>query len=332
MFKNSLFYNKLCQTRDVEAVEQIMNDELKKRNILDYQSFVLKYKKNYTENNIVPYYEIAVLFQVSFLKEFTKFIFNRYILKFQFLDLLNHFEYLQNYIKNVCSDINMLNDNQLLYITKYIYIEELNLEDNPFITNEGLIYCEGLKKLNISNNNNITSLEPFEDSLIELIANYNTKLNNSGLQKCKSIRRFEVNDNPNITSCSPFAETLEELEATRNSGINDESLKKCHNIKILNGFDNNKITTCDPFSNSIIKLYAEGNCGIDDNGVAKCAKLETLVIDENIKITKCDSFADSLIELSAVRRFSIDLSNADICFGISNQELKKCKSLKKLNI
>ena len=134
----------------------------------------------------------------------------------------------------------------------YIVIKNYNLTDNILKQNK----FSKLIKLNVENNKNITTCEPFKDTLIELNASgYNCGINDNGLKKCHKIQILYANNNNKITTCEPFKNTLIKLYAFCYCGINDEGLKNCNKIKILK--TNNNITTYEPFKNTLIILNNE---------------------------------------------------------------------------
>jgi hypothetical protein len=176
-------------------------------------------------------------------------------------------------------------------------LEELHISgnyDDNFISR-----ARKLKKLNVSECPNITTVEPFTELQVLDASDY-SGINDAGLATAKRLVKLNASDNRKITTVAPFASTLEELNASDNCGINDAGLKDANNIIKLCASDNPKITTVAPFARCLRELSARDNCGINDEGLARAYYLESLTANFNPKITTVAPFAKTLRYLSAI--------------------------------
>jgi len=166
------------------------------------------------------------------------------------------------------------------------------------IPNSGLNLCTSITKLNISNNDKISTCAPFAKSLRILNASNISIMNDDGLRLCTSIVELNMWNNNNITTCAPFAKSLRILNIASCS-ISDNGLRECDAIENLNAQRCKYITTCNPFAKTLRVLDARGNdCGISDGGLRLCTSIEKLYARHNPRITTCAPFANTLRTLT----------------------------------
>ena len=195
-------------------------------------------------------------------------------------DILNELSY---YFNNN-SKIKLEKSSKYLEELIYIYI----IDNNSKKLNDNILKQNKFKKLiilNARNNKNITTCEPFKDTLIKLYTSYGCGINNNGLKNCNKIQILDARFNEKITTCEPFKDTLIELNANGRCGINDNGLKNCNKIQILNASNNGNITICEPFKDTLIELNASWQCGINDEGLQNCNNLKKIYVVNNLNIT-----------------------------------------------
>jgi len=198
----------------------------------------------------------------------------------------------------------------------------IDLFGNFSIRDHGLRLCKVVKELNVKNNPNIETCNPFAKTLKVLNASGRfCGLSNDSINMCKKLRKLNVRNNHKITTCNPFAATLICLDASNASGIADDGLVKCINLRKLNASNNDRISTCIPFANTIKRLDASRNCRIDDRGLHLCSKLEYLDVSNNFGICTCKPFGNTLVVLRA---------NGSSC-GMWNEGIRWCNKLKILH-
>lgn len=102
-------------------------------NIGDVENFTDNYKNiEYNQENIKIHIDIVFRLRIDSIKDnFTEHIINEYIFKqMKLLDIIHHNEYFCDVILKICSKINKLTNDSLLYISQYIQIETLNVGEN----------------------------------------------------------------------------------------------------------------------------------------------------------------------------------------------------------
>ena len=178
-------------------------------------------------------------------------------------------------------------------------LKHVSIHASERIDDNGLRDCDKIEILDASYSN-ITTCEPFANTLIELNASGSCcGINDDGLRLCTRIEILNACNNANITTCAPFAKSLKILYAGEQCGLADNGLATCINICELYVIDNAKITTCTPFAKTLVKLYAPWNCGINDAGLKSCCSIKILSAHDNPRITTCVPFAKSLRILHA---------------------------------
>jgi len=187
--------------------------------------------------------------------------------------------------------------------------------------------CRSLKKLEIRNNNQISTCGQFAKSLRELKFSASCySMRDDSLQNCTAIEVLDVSDNKYITTCAPFAATLRKLVARyRDCGMRDAGLHLCTHITDLDVLCNSHITTCEPFATSL-KICNANDSGICDDGLAQCTSIEKLDASCNAKITTCAPFASTLKILYA----STNRVYRRYC-GICNKGLELCHGITRLH-
>ena len=187
------------------------------------------------------------------------------------------------YIKNMAS-------RQINVIHLPDTITYLNV-DKADISNNMLVRCKRLRKLNINENYTISTFKPFEKSLRSVTLSKNTNIHDDDIALCTNIKILRVSHNYRITTCEPFAKSLRVLYADNPNcvvykcGIRDYGIKMCVNLRKLNADGNPHITTCKPFAESLKILSACGKCGINDIGLQPCTNLKQLCTTGNYNIT-----------------------------------------------
>jgi hypothetical protein len=136
--------------------------------------------------------------------------------------------------------------------------------------------------MDVTANPNITTVEPFAETLELLNACGTCGIGDAGLVHARKINVLTANYNPNITIVPV---TVDELYAVGSCGIDDAGLKNAHKIKKLYADDNPKITTIQPFAETLKSLSVSGNCGIDDAALHGIQCMKSLEISGNSKIS-----------------------------------------------
>lgn len=171
---------------------------------------------------------------------------------------------------------------RLTQISKY-YNEKLqvvdfyNMDERYIskLTNKILVRYPNIKKLNVSNNLQVTNINHLE-YLEELNASgMNCGVSDYMMRFLDNIKILNVSNNPKVTHIWHM-KNLEKLNASgSNCGIDDVSISDL-NLKVLIAFNNPNITNVNHMD-KLEELNAMGNCGIDSNGIAKL----------NLKILLC---------------------------------------------
>lgn len=152
------------------------------------------------------------------------------------------------------------------------------------ITDDGVKWCNKLKKLVVDDDCPFTDFAPFGNSLESLSLYGCNNITDASLSCCVCIKKLVLNKTPNVTTCAPFAETLRILEI-EDGPMNDYGIMGCVNLVRLNAANNPNITTLFMCQNTINSLDASGDCGLTENSIRSYKHLSELNTEGNRKIT-----------------------------------------------
>jgi hypothetical protein len=169
--------------------------------------------------------------------------------------------------------------------------------DSCGIDDKGLIGAKNLKILYCNGNSRITTVDPFANSLLVLLAYWyvdrfiwvKSGITDAGLVNARNIRVLEACYNSEITTVEPFAGSLVELCAAGVSGISDTGLRHVNKLRIIDIGKNMKITDGKPFANSIemigYSVYerARRDLGLGDKVQAVTWQLPPFEFDQHCK-------------------------------------------------
>jgi len=129
-----------------------------------------------------------------------------------------------------------------------------NLDNaQPLITDGALQNLTKLRRLWIPLSQ-ITTCEPFAETLIELLCTGNNMITNIGLQSCTKLQILYADNCPNITTCVPFAHTLTKLSISGTCGINDDGIIMCTKLITLLCYRKDNVSEITRIDNSIYTL------------------------------------------------------------------------------
>lgn len=151
--------------------------------------------------------------------------------------------------------INIITCNQFAKTLKIL------IAANTKICDDGLCMCKNIKILNASNNDKITSCDPFAHNLVILYANsVDSVISDQGIKCCVQLKKLYANDNNKITTCKPSAHTSRYLSATGQScGISNSGLAHCYKLKTLHAGSNDKINIITHFLSLKLFTYTFSN-------------------------------------------------------------------------
>lgn len=159
----------------------------------------------------------------------------------------------------------------------------------------------------------ITTLEPFAESLRVLRARGATGLKDAALSSVFGLDELDVTDVTEVTTVAPFASSLRHLTAGGGSGISDASIAMADILVILDVKENEKVTAIpDCFARSLRELSASGS-GITDRLMSPLAAgIVKVDLSGDGYLTSLEPFALSLRELDA-NDHSCHITDSALC-------------------
>ena len=152
IFDTSTLYNLfLMGGGDEDEIKNLFLNKIKDFGLNEDEitGFLNDYKTiQYNEKNILNYVSFVSYFQYSIKDNFFDYITKHYVFdNLLFLDILVN-TIVVNKIEEHCGFYKWRSNEQLLYISKYISIKDLNLEENKIITDKGIKNLTNIHTLN----------------------------------------------------------------------------------------------------------------------------------------------------------------------------------------
>ena len=314
IFATSKLYDAFINTdNNKNEVENLFLNKIKEFGFTEDQvkDFLNDYKKiQYDENNISQYVNLVLYFQYDIMDRFINYVIYNYVFnKMLFLDKLVNFNTIVEIIKKEFESYSCYSDSHLLYISKYITIE--NIKFNSIITDHGIKNLTNIHTLNLYGNNEryhiygyenyVESRNGIKNNTCTLYLNHNNKITCRGIKNFTNIHtlNFEFDNNYNDICHYKLTRNYEitddgikNLTNIHTLGLNsynvitDEGIKNLTNIHTLN-LKNNYIITNEGIKNltNIHTLNLSGNNIITDDGIKNLTNIHTLDLTHNFTIS-----------------------------------------------
>ena len=183
------------------------------------------------------------------------------------------------------------------------------------INDHALRNCHKIKKFH-TGYSQITTVEPFASTLIDLTIGQESMLNNYGLANATNVEKLDMSQNISNISLEPFANSLIRLDAS-GSNMSDARLKCLTRLEQLIARQTLEITTVNRFASTLIELDIS-QCSVGDAGIAELNNLVILRAARNEHITTVAPFAGTLKILDASYT---QISDESLVYAINLEEL-----------
>lgn len=201
-------------------------------NMREIEYFLKNYEKiGYNQYNIKKYVKLNIVMNFDIRDIFFKHIINKYVLgELEYLDKIVCND-VKKIINDICKNPNKLSKKQLLYISKYIDIKELNLVGNYDITDNELMHLQLDSLIAFGSKCKISDNGIKHMKLKVLDASGNKKITDEGI-KDMQLEKLYIVHNENITNEGIKNMYLHTLYTGNKSKISDEGIKhmKLHTL------------------------------------------------------------------------------------------------------
>ena len=198
--------------------------------------------------------------------------------------------------------------------TNTIIIEKCGISD------EGMKYLKGIKKLDIINSDNITDKGlKYIEGVEELNIKKCRQITGEGLKHLKGIKKLDMSESEGLTNENmKYMEGIEEINVSRCKQITDEGIKYLKGVRKLNVSKCEKITDEGISELKGIEELNISNCyEITDEGISKLKGIKYLNVSTNQNITDA-----GLKNLQGIK-----ILNISSCLNITSAGLKYLKGI-----